>query len=345
MSDSIIPSNRRPTMQDVAEAAGVSLSTVYRVLNLRAKVRGDTARRIADAAAHLGFHASGVLERRVANTRPVVRLGFLLQKRGTAFYQGLAQALSAAATPCEHAQVRVLISYLDNLDPLATAQGLLALQGEVDALGVVVPDHPATRAAVDTLRGSGMRVLSLVSELSGIGYVGLDNRKVGRTAGWLIRQLAVQPGPVAVLLGTQRFQCQELCEMSFRSFWAEQGDDWELLAPRLTLEDSAYAYENTLDLLNAQPDLAGLYIGGGGVEGVLPALREWREARAGLPPVICHDLTTVTREALRQGLVQAVLSHPLQVLAQRAVASLTQPMTQAPQKWLLELQISVAESI
>lgn len=336
---------RRPTMQDVADRAGVSVSTVDRVLSLRAKVRGDTAQRIAEAAALLGFHASGVLERRVANARPVMRVGFVLQKRGTAFYQGLAQALNTAATVCEHAQVRVVISYLDNLDPLATAQRLLALQGEVDALGVVVPDHPAIRTAVSSLRESGMKVLSLVSELGGVGYVGLDNRKVGRTAAWFIRQLAVQPGPVAVLLGTQRFQCQELGEMSFRSFWAEQGDDWELLSPRLTLEDEAYAYENTLDLFSARPDLAGLYVGGGGIEGVLPALRELRAARGALPPVICHDLTAITRSALAEGLVQAVLSHPLQALAEQALAALTQPGDAHAEKHWLALQLSVAESI
>ncbi|WP_144434647.1 LacI family DNA-binding transcriptional regulator, partial [Pseudomonas syringae] len=41
----------RPTMADVAREAGVSLSTVDRVLNLRADVRTDTAQRIAAAAA------------------------------------------------------------------------------------------------------------------------------------------------------------------------------------------------------------------------------------------------------------------------------------------------------
>ncbi|RMN38883.1 hypothetical protein ALQ59_04718, partial [Pseudomonas syringae pv. apii] len=41
----------RPTMTDVAREAGVSLSTVDRVLNLRADVRTDTAQRIAAAAA------------------------------------------------------------------------------------------------------------------------------------------------------------------------------------------------------------------------------------------------------------------------------------------------------
>lgn len=340
-------------MQDVALAAGVSLSTVDRVLNLRAKVRADTARRIADAAAQLDFHAQGVIEQRLRGQRPTVRLGFLLMKRDTAFYRGLATALADAAAANPRAQVRVLISYLDDFDPPATAERILALRGEVDALGVVAADHPVVREAVATLRREGMPVVALVSDLAasaGAGYVGLDNRRVGRTAAWFITRLARQPGPVALLVGTQRFQCQELCEMSFRTFVSEQSDEWELLAPRLTLEDESFAHENTLDLFSAQPDLAGLYVAGGGVEGVLMALRQVREQRGQLPVVVCHDLTPITQAALREGLVQAVLSHPLETMAQRAVQALVEaaiagPTASSLTKHLLAAQISIPESV
>src|ERR1700748_1280904 len=46
---------RRPTMKEVAAVAGVSLATVSRVVNGDASVRGDLARRVADAVAMLGY--------------------------------------------------------------------------------------------------------------------------------------------------------------------------------------------------------------------------------------------------------------------------------------------------
>ncbi|RMT25330.1 Transcriptional regulator, LacI family, partial [Pseudomonas syringae pv. spinaceae] len=81
----------------------------------------------AAAAALLGFHAKGVIEQRILNDKPTVRLGFLLQKSGVAFYKGLAQALSNAAATFTRARVQVVIGYLDDLDPATVAQRLLAL--------------------------------------------------------------------------------------------------------------------------------------------------------------------------------------------------------------------------
>lgn len=352
MSEQPKPPARRPTLEDVAREAGVSLATVDRVMNLRANVRADTAQRIAEAAARLGFHGRNVIEQRLLQQRPKVRLGFLLQKRGVAFYQGLAKALNEAAASTVRAQVRVLIHYIDDLDPAATAERIRHLRGEVDALGLVSADHPLVRQAVAELAANGLPVVALVSDLeaaANAAYVGVDNRRMGRSAGWFIRHLAQQPGAVAVMLGTQRFQCQELCEMSLRSYLAEQQGNWELLATRLTLEDEDFAYASTLDLLSSEPDLVGLYVAGGGIAGVLKALRQLQAQHIRLPVVVCHDLTPLTATALTEGLAQAVLSHPVADLAREAlqlmIASALDPAAPRTDKRMLTPQIDVAESV
>ncbi|WP_122509836.1 LacI family DNA-binding transcriptional regulator [Pseudomonas viridiflava] len=342
--------SRRPTMADVAREAGVSLSTVDRVLNLRATVRVDTAQRISAAAQRLGFHARSVIEQRLQHSRPTVKLGFLLQKSGVAFYQGLAQALADAAAVSPHARVRVMIGYLDDLNPRVVAQRILALGKDVDALGVVAADHKEVQDAVCELRLSGTPVVAMISELgshAGAGFVGVDSRRMGRVAGWFVDRLAARPGPVAVMVGSQRFQCQELCELSFQSYMAESSGDWELLASRLTLEDEEFARGNTLDLLTACPDLAGLYVAGGGIEGVVSALEDMRSRRACLPTVVCHDLTDLTRSALQSGLVQAVLSHPVETLARRSMEMLIDAVVGTNQlgRVSLSLQTDVVESV
>ena len=50
---------RRPTIQDLAENAGVSVATVDRVLNRRLPVRESTALRVVSAAEAIGYHATG----------------------------------------------------------------------------------------------------------------------------------------------------------------------------------------------------------------------------------------------------------------------------------------------
>jgi len=312
----------RPTLQDVAHAAGVSLATVDRVFNLRSNVRTDTARRVAEAARRIGYHASGVIERHVRADRPRHRFGFLLLQEGAAFYRGLAAALEQAAAAFPGAEVVTRVERLDTLDPTQAARALLALGAQVDAVALVAADHAQVHEAVATLRGRAVPVVALVSDLAAparTGYVGLDNRKTGRTAAWFITQMARRPGPVALFVGSQRFQCQELCEMSFRSYVRELGDDWEVLAPRMTLENEGYAYETTMDLLQAQAELSGLYLAGGGALGVLQALRATRARGLATPVTVCHDLTPVTRLALQEGIVQAVLSHPLPEMARATI--------------------------
>ena len=68
---------RRPTINDLARAAGVSVATVDRVLNRRLPVREDTALRVVAAAETIGYHATGLLKRRLAEA-PRRHFGFLL---------------------------------------------------------------------------------------------------------------------------------------------------------------------------------------------------------------------------------------------------------------------------
>ena len=114
--------------------------------------------------------------------------------------------------------------------------------------------------------------------------------------------------------------------MSFRSFVRELGGDWEVLAPRITLENEGYAYDTTMDLLQGETGLSGLYLAGGGALGVLQALRATRALGLATPVTVCHDLTPVTRLALQEGIVQAVLSHPLPEMARATIALMAEAL-------------------
>jgi LacI family transcriptional regulator len=78
-------------------------------------------------------------------------------------------------------------------------------------------------------------------------------------------KLCKRPGKIAVFVGNQ---CQDMCEIRFRSYFRERATDFKVLDAITTFEDS------TLDLLHHTPDLVGLFIAGGGKSGVLRGLRE-----------------------------------------------------------------------
>ncbi len=91
----------------------------------------------------------------------------------------------------------------------------------------------------------------------------------------------------------------ELCEMSFRSYCREHAPDFKLLESRISFESIGFAQEATIDLLHRAPHLVGLYVAGGGMEGVIAALRD-RGAGDHITTV-CNELIPQTRTALIEG--------------------------------------------
>ncbi|MEY5098486.1 MAG: hypothetical protein RJA36_1205 [Pseudomonadota bacterium] len=336
-------------MMDVARAAGVGIATVDRVINRRAPVRPETAQRVLQAAEQLGFRRSGLIRRRISEETAPQRLGFLLQSRRSPFYRELAAALREVARALTPTPAEVVIEHLEALSPRHVAERLQALGRKVDAVGLVAADHPQITQAMQAVTGQGVPVFAFVSDLTAqpvAGYVGVDNRKMGASAAWFISRLSRAPGKVGLILGSHRYLCQEQCEISFRSYLREHAPGFQVLETLISLEDVGLARENTLELLHRHPDLAGLYVAGGGVEGVLEALAE-----APQPHLVnvCHDLTAVTRQALIDGRVAVVLSHPREGMAARLcelmLAALRAPQQGGKVQAVLPFEIYTAANV
>jgi LacI family transcriptional regulator len=313
----------RATMEDVARISGHSIATVDRVLNGRASVRASTAQHIHEAAESLGYFAAGVIRERMRDVRQTRTLGFLLQRPDAVFYKGLADELQRATLASTDLRGKAVIDYLRNQSPDHAAESILKIGSQVDALAVVVADHPLVTEAIDQLKTRGVPVFALISDLSAsqrAGYAGMDNRKLGRTAAWLITELAREPGQVVMYVGSPRFQCQEMSEISFRSYMREHAPEFELLETITTLETEEFGEERTHQLLQHHPDLCGFYMGGSGIEGMLKALRanKLRQRLVG----VCNELTSITRSGLLSGHFHAVLSHPLPALCSGLVSQM-----------------------
>ena len=313
--------HRRPTIADVAAAAQVSVATVNRVLSGKQAVRRATARQVAEAAEALGFYAARAIRVRTQAEPPRRTFGFLMQQRGRSLYQMLGSELKAATLASTAVRGEAIVEYREDLSPEATAERLLKLGRDVDAIAVVAADHPRVTEAIDELSANRVPVVAVISDLtaaSRAGYVGLDNWKVGATAGWAMARLCKKPGKVGIFVGNHRYLCQDICEIRFRSYFRERAPEFQALDAITTFEDSAYGYQSALDLMHRTPDLVGLFLAGGGKSGVLRALREDANSAKDLV-VVAVDLTPKTRAGLLDGSIDVVLSHPVKQLAQTTV--------------------------
>jgi LacI family transcriptional regulator len=321
----------RATIQDVAKFAKISVSTVNRVLHEPEKVREDTIRLVLEAAEAVGFYGIGAIRDRLKSTRPKVRIGILLLQRNRAFYKNLSQALEGAAAAVRDHEVRLRIEYLDELSPQNVADGLNRLAATSDVLGVVAAEHPIVSATIEALAEKNIKTFALISQLTArcsTGYVGLDSWKVGRACGWAFDNICRTPGKIAILVGNHRYRCQETNESGFRSYFREHPRGFELLEARSTFETASIAREVSERLLEEHPDLAGLFVSGGGITGAVAALRE--SGRAKQIVTVGYDLTEATRAALLDGTINFLISHPLHALAEQAIAAMIRAIEGGP---------------
>ena len=313
----------RPTINDLAKAAGVSISTANRVIGGGAQVRAATMKRVRDAAESIGFYGLGAIEDRIGITRRKHRFGMLLQQPNRTFYQMLGQALSDAGARVAECDVEIKIEFMEELTPQNVAARMLKMGETCDAVGVVAAVHPLVTHAIDALQRRGIPVFALISQLAATGdvhYVGLDNWKVGRTAAWAIHNLSKSPGKLGILVGNHRYRSQEMNESGFRSYFREYAPEFLLLEPLSTFESGAVAQEMTEKLLREHPDLRGFYVSGGGISGALTALRA--SGKTGEIVTVGYQLMDNTRAALLGGVLNLVISQPLERIADELVSGM-----------------------
>ncbi len=317
----------RPTIRDLAEAAGVSIATANRVIGGGGSVKQSTMQRVKDAAQAIGFYGLGTIDSRLAASRPKYRFGFVLHQPTRQFYLNLAQALRLASERISDCAIDLKIEFLDDLSPQITASRMLALAESCDAIGVVAAVHPLVVEAVETLQLKGKPVFALISQITPTGqvhFVGLDNWKVGRTAAWMFEHVCDQPGKLGILVGNPRYRCQEMNESGFRSYFREHAPDFTILEPRSTFESKAVAEEMSENLLKEHPDLKGLYVAGGGISGAIAALRE--AGKAGKVVLVGYELMDVTKQALLDGTMTFAISHPLNRLADETLTGMVRSL-------------------
>lgn len=317
---------KRPTLQDLAIAAGVSIATVDRVINRRLPVSDDTAQRVVQAAESIGYHAISLLKRRIQEM-PVRRFGFLLQKPD-AFYKQLGQELVNATRASRTVEGKPTVEFVDDIEPANIAERMLQMAKKSDALAVVAMDHPLVNEAVEAITALGKPVFTLLSNINAqacSGHFGADSRKCGRIAGWTISRLAKKPGKIGILLGSHRYLNQELSEISFRTYMREHAPDFQLLEPIINLDDERIAYESVRDMVTANDDLVAIYVSGGGQEGLIKALREFCIPHQLV--AVCNELTPATRAALYDGVVDLTLCTPFASLSRLLVEAMAKGTT------------------
>ena len=295
----------RPTTKDLAKAAGVSLATVDRVLNGRAGVRKKTVEAVNEAIERLGFERNQVAAT-LARQR-AYRFAFALPRSGGDFLGEIIDRIREFDKVGRAEMIEADVLRLDDHDPHRAARTLSRLSAEdLDGVAIMAPETPPIRDAIHRMRERGIQTIPFIANQQEDGFVGIDNRAAGATAGRLMgRFLGAARGTIIAL--TETTQARDSLERRL-GFDGVVNRDFPNLRVLPTLEthgDPGRTQHVLRNALAAHADVVGLYLMG--AEARLPIevaqLLKATEGRV----TIAHERTPPTEAALRNGVIDAVI--------------------------------------
>jgi LacI family transcriptional regulator len=138
-----MPRKKKPTIYDVAERSGVSISTISRVLNAPDKVNSQTRKRVMEAIDHLGFVPKA--EARAHALKNTNRIGVL-----TPFFTApsFVQRLRGVASTLSKANYELVIYPVDSVEHLQGYISSIPIMQNIDGLiimSLAIDDKEAGR--------------------------------------------------------------------------------------------------------------------------------------------------------------------------------------------------------
>ncbi|WP_299150851.1 LacI family DNA-binding transcriptional regulator [uncultured Tateyamaria sp.] len=309
-----------PTVNDIARVAEVSLATVDRVLNARPGVREKTVKKVNQAIAELGY----VRDTAAANLARgrVYRFVFILPSNSNEFLTSLEAQIEALGNDIRRDRTQLSFVRVAAFDPVALADAIAAIDvTAVDGVAIFGPETPSVRDSIAHLKAHGVTVVSLVADIPSSDrdhYVGVDNIAAGRTAAHLLgRFVGPQRGKILVLTGSMLARDHLERRLGFDEVMGRDFPHLDILASLEGRDDPDLIARLMPGALHDNAGVIGIYSSAAGNEGLLRFLST--QQNTSRPVVVAHELTQLSRNALQEGLFDAVISQDTGHLVRSAV--------------------------
>ncbi|MCR8547776.1 LacI family DNA-binding transcriptional regulator [Salipiger sp. P9] len=307
--------SNKTTLEEIAKAAGVSVTTVDRVVNRRGGVSPKSEAKVLEWASRLN------LDRKIYRAHAkTLRIAVLLPSPDNPFFAAMRDAFSTLEERSEDFRIRCFIHDLDPVNSTVIVQRINELANLYDGLAICCPAHPDVESCLSAV-SKRIPVLTLVSDLpeSGrIAYIGPDNRRIGRAAGDLMgRFIGREGGKVLVMLGYHRIIGHQEREMGFRAVLRERFPNVTLLDIAESEENSQRAAAVVQRTLKVEKDVRGIYNISAGNYRIAKTLEE--QGLDGKVVFITHELTPLRCELLRKGVLDAVIDQNPRIEASKTL--------------------------
>ena len=287
------------TVQQIADATGVSRGTVDRALNNRGRVDPEVAERIRRTAEEMGYVKK---PRKTNGKRRSCRIGIVTQLAGASFMREINRGIREAAEELRDRDVEVLVRESLSVDEKEQVDAIEELRKEgIDGLAVMPVDAESVREKINELIDDGIPVVTFNSDIVGTRrrcFVGMDNVKSGRTAAGLMKMLTGGQGKVLVITGyfTNHVNISRLA--GFVEEIKASCPGIEIVGVQGSFDDAAEVEKIVTNTMRTIPDLDGILQVSGGQEGIRAAFEALGVEKR--PHVIIYDQTPKNEKVLRE---------------------------------------------
>ena len=296
------------TIKMISELSGFSRGTVDRVLNERGRVSADAEARIRKIAEDLGYKPS-LAGKTLAVLKKSYRIGVLLTAEGIPFFDELIRGVRMAEHELADYGISVDLKIVRGYDCAVQLAAADEMRGRVQALIMNPICDKRVAAKIGELSAGGIPVINVNTDIEGssrLCYVGADYYHNGQTAaGMMSLLLNRRDAKIAVFSGSSEISGHRHRLEGFTEIIKTRHPLWEIAASAYTNDDDHIAYDAARKIFEKSDPLHGVYIAAAGTYGVCRAARAVFKGER--PVIICSDNIPVTREMMREGLVQATI--------------------------------------
>ncbi len=325
----------KPTVNDIARHAGVSLATVDRVLNARPGVRTVTIERVNKSINDLGY----IRDTAAANLarRRVYRFVFLIPDNTSEFFDSLQSQIEAQAGALSNERTYLQSKRITAFDSHSVVVALDDLNPEEnDGIAVIGPETPAVRDAIGRARDKGIAVVALLSDLPSSQrdhFVGIDNTSAGQTAAQLMgRFIKADSGSILMLTDSRLGRDHLERRHGFDTVMSDRFPQFRVLPSIEARDDSALLERSLPNAFDSWSDIKGIYASMSSNQGLVNYLSK----QAFNLIVIAHELTPLSRDALQRGIFDALISQDTGHIVRSAVRLMRASIDSVPYNELQE---------
>lgn len=296
------------TLQQIAEAAGVSRGTVDRALNDRGRIKPEVAEKIKKIAEEMGYQPNRA-GRALAMAKQSVRIGVILQSADTPFMKKVLNGIEDAKVEVERMGIEVMVKKLNGIDSVKVMDTMKKMRASgCKGIAMVPVEDEELKKLIREFVEEGIPVVTFNSDLEDsdrLCFVGQNALQSGRVAAGLMAEILPKRAKVQVISGYPSNQSHRNRSKGFISELNAVRKDVEILDIQYAYDDSKIAGKITEEMLKLHPDLCGVYLAASGTDGVCKVLKN--KSLVGKVKVISNDLTTRNEQELRRGLIQFLL--------------------------------------